>query len=277
MRRAGSPVSGAGGGERTLEHAEGVFPFGRPVLPCVPSAVGERPLFVLGAYPSALHVRWSPPRGAGRTVRAVAVDNEPTPFWDGADEADRFEAWLHAVGWQDAWGTVAPVRELNGSSGRWVRDLVLAPLQVEPSDAWITDCLDTYRMSTGMARALESVYRPFAAAAGLPPYSLRPHPSEAEIVRESSEAHRTRLEGELRRARPSRVVTLGNAALRTFRGLIDAPGGPRKLTPGRYASPISVEIERRPVEWLPLAHPASPRPYQEAHAEWTRHVSQVRG
>ncbi len=36
------------------------FPFGRPVLPCKPSANGPRKVFILGAYPSALHIRWNP-------------------------------------------------------------------------------------------------------------------------------------------------------------------------------------------------------------------------
>jgi hypothetical protein len=48
------------------------FPFGIPVAPCPPSASSPRKLFVLGAYPSALHVAWVPPRPY-RRVNALAV------------------------------------------------------------------------------------------------------------------------------------------------------------------------------------------------------------
>jgi len=56
----------------------GQFPFGAPVLARAPSADTARPLFVLGAYPSALHVRWTAPDGA--SIAAMPVDNEPEPF-----------------------------------------------------------------------------------------------------------------------------------------------------------------------------------------------------
>src|SRR5438552_3616039 len=85
--------------------AGGTFPFGQPVAPTRPSAVGPKRLFVLGAYPSALHVRWAPPAGQGRVVRALAVDNEPRPFWNGADQEERVLHWQRAVGWRDEFGS----------------------------------------------------------------------------------------------------------------------------------------------------------------------------
>jgi len=48
-------------------------------------------------YPSALHVRWS--RG-DLNVQALAVDVEPTVFWDGADAELRVAAWKGAVGFR---------------------------------------------------------------------------------------------------------------------------------------------------------------------------------
>ena len=141
----------------------GVFPFGRPVVACEPVATGRAAMFVLGAYPSALHVRWRPPQGEGRHVRALAVDNEPEPFWTGADEVHRVEQWMSQVGWSDAWGTVAPVSHLNGPSGLWVEERILGPLGVPRADAWITDSLNTYRASLKMRAAVEDVYEPILA------------------------------------------------------------------------------------------------------------------
>ena len=48
-----------------------VFPFGRPVVACEPAATGRAAVFVLGAYPSALHVRWHPPQGQGRCRSSI--------------------------------------------------------------------------------------------------------------------------------------------------------------------------------------------------------------
>lgn len=61
-----------------------VFPFGQPVLPRQPSTEEPREVYLLGAYPSGLHVRWTPPAISGqdfRPIRALIADNEPVPFW----------------------------------------------------------------------------------------------------------------------------------------------------------------------------------------------------
>ena len=171
----------------------GVFPFGRPIVECKPVATGRAAMFVLGAYPSALHVKWRPPQGEGRVVQALAVDNEPEPFWTGADEVHRVEQWMSQVGWSDAWGSVAPVSHLNGPSGLWVEERVLGPLGVARADTWITDCLNTYRASVKMLAAVEEVYEPFARAHRLRPAELAPHPSEAEIVSEGIDRNLVRL------------------------------------------------------------------------------------
>jgi hypothetical protein len=62
---------------------------------------GRSPVFVLGAYPSALHVRWTPSGAGHKPVQALAVDNEPWPFWDGDDERERVATWYAAVGRED--------------------------------------------------------------------------------------------------------------------------------------------------------------------------------
>jgi hypothetical protein len=184
----------------------GVFPFGRAVTRRPPSASASRPVFVLGAYPSALHVRWEPPRGSGlRAVQALAVDDEPEPFWAGADELDRIDSWRDTIAWRREWGHASPPsRNLNGPSGSWVDTNVLAPLNATRSDAWITDCLDTYRTSTGMAAAIAAVYAPFAPTWGLPVADVDPHPSETQIVAESTTLHLDRLRRELRHLPPRR-------------------------------------------------------------------------
>ena len=246
----------------------GVFPFGRPIVECEPVATGRAAMFVLGAYPSALHVRWRPPQGEGRVVQALAVDNEPEPFWTGADEVHRVEQWMSQVGWSDAWGTVAPVTHLNGPSGLWVEERILGPLGVARADTWITDCLNTYRASVKMLAAVEEVYEPFARAHRLPPAELAPHPSEAEIVSEGIERNLVRLHRELTTAAPDVIVTLGNAALRVLRNLLGDDAAPVKLTVADYGTELPARFKGHAMSWLPLAHPAAPGPYQEAHETW---------
>jgi hypothetical protein len=240
------------------------FPFGSPVTARPPSGEGHRPLFILGAYPSALHVRWQPPENAPKTkpINALAVADEPSPFWpagDAIEEASRVEMWCKSVDFSPAWGTVAPAGSANGSSGRWLDKHILEPLGCARQDAWITDCLDTYRLSSGQASRIADTYDPNAIQLGLPPVEISAHPTEAEIVAEAVKAHRPRLLAELEKASPQEVVTLGNAALRVFATLVESSVStpPRFLTQSGYGAPVEVRVNGRSMTWRPLVHPGA--------------------
>lgn len=247
-----------------------VFPFGRPVEPYRPADRSRRRVFVLGAYPSALHVRWQPP-APWRPITAVAVDNEPSPFWDGHDQAERVAAWKVAVAFQESWGEVQPAGRFNGSSGVWVLTQVLQPLALYPREVWFSDCLNTYRCSQGLARRLEDTYRPASRVLGLPLPQLLPHPTEAQIVAEAR-AHHPRLRDELLAAQPDVVVTLGNAALRVLGELSGQPSPlPLRLTldAAAYGQPTALAIAGLPpTRVLALAHPGAPPRYKTLHQNW---------
>jgi hypothetical protein len=207
-------------------------------------------------------------------VQALAVDNEPEPFWTGAGQEEGVAAWKAGCGWNDAWGTAEPVGNLNGPSGAWLQSNVLAPFAVNRANAWITDCLDTYRASVAMRSAVESVYEPFALTHGLPSAVLAEHPSENAIVAEAQAFHSERIRNELVAAGAQTVVTLGNAALRVFRGLLDAVAGPTKLAADEtYGAGYVVALAGMTARWFPLAHPAAPPMYQSAHATWKETVA----
>ncbi len=248
------------------------YPFGRPVTSCALDVTGPRPLFVLGAYPSALHVRWTPPAGApGGAIRAIPVDDEPEPFWTGGDEAERIAGWKATVGFVAAWGEAEPVGHLNGSSGVWVEREVLARFATKRSDAWITDCIDRYHASIGVAEALAERFAPFADSIGLDQPVLAAHPSEGDIVRVALADHAQRLTDAIVAAQPTIVVTLGNAALRVVRDLADVPAdAPKKLEAvrGTYGRRVPIELEGHAATWYPLAHPASPKPFRDQHGMW---------
>lgn len=92
------------------------FPFGAPVKPCGTQTPPVAEAFILGAYPSALHVGWTMP--SGQKVFAIAVDNEPEVFWDGRGEDCYFEQWKVKVGFDSSWGMFTP--RANGPSGKWL-------------------------------------------------------------------------------------------------------------------------------------------------------------
>lgn len=256
-----------------------MFPFGQPVLPRPASADGPRRCFLLGAYPSALHVRWAPPPGRYRPIRAVPVDNEPEPFWQGADQEQRVERWRAEVGFDRAWGTVAPAGELNGSSGRWVDRQVLDPLGLTREEVWTTDCLTTYRRSVSVHARIQDTYNPFAGDVGLPAARLTEYPGEEDVVAEAL-AERHRLLEELERARPEQVITLGRAALRVLGHLVEVAGERPRLelrAMAGYGRAVGIRIGDRPAVWLALAHPGAPPPYQTAHARWVEDRAASRG
>lgn len=248
------------------------FPFGAPVASTAVEPPGKRSVFVLGAYPSALHVRWTPPTGSGlKAIRALAVDNEPWPFWDGEDERERVAAW--AEQWFDeGCGVVAPAGRLNGSSGRWVRDQVLAPLRTHADDTWITDCLDTYRASDGQHGRIADTYDPLAEELGLPTAKLGDHPDEDQIVREALDAQRQRLLHELEVVAPDVIVTLGRAAARVLHSLLELDGE-AELSSDDYGAFTHAVFRDRPVQWVALAHPGAPTRWQAIHKQWvTKHA-----
>jgi hypothetical protein len=256
------------------------FPFGAHVLRRSPSASTPRLLFVLGAYPSAVHVQWTPP-GAGKTVRALPVDNEPEPFWEGSDEVEVVAEWKRKVRFdENQWGRVEPTGKLNGSSGVALAHDFLAPLGVVRNDVWITDVLDTYRASEGAEERIADTYAHFAVAAKAPPAGLAHHPSEDAIVQEGLEQpQRQRLMAEIEKAQPKVIVTLGNAALRVLRTLLAKDGGsvaPAALSAGRdYGKAVSLRLGGRSVVWLPLAHPAAVRTipaFGTVHRAWIARV-----
>ncbi len=244
------------------------FPFGQPVTAFARTDRGPRDVFVLGAYPSALHVAWNSPDGRQR-IKALPVDNEPEPFWDGNDETERIEAWKAAVGLNEVEdGSVSGVGKLNGSSGVALDQLYLEPLGIGRGSAWVTDCLPTYYASAGVATAIADRFVLTMAASTRPAPKLETHPSENQIVADATE--RTRLAelwAEFALAQPQVVITLGNAAARVLRKLLDLDTGPTKLRGDGYGDPVSISEERL---WYPLAHPGVIRraPWKGIHGHW---------
>lgn len=253
-----------------LDDVVETFPFGAQVRPCGAELPAEqKAVFLLGAYPSALHVRWNPPSGYGPTVAAIPVDNEPTPFWDGSqpDSETLFEEWRDTY-FDSAWGSVAP-SPLNGSSGRHLEARWLRPLGFSMEDAFITDCLLTARASVGVAKRLADRYERVSGQLHAPVAHLASHPTENDIVAESLRHHVDRLTMQLEKASPVVVVSLGNAAARVVGALASRSDRESVLRPDGYGQERRVLVAGLEVVWRALVHPATPRVWAERHALWS--------
>lgn len=244
------------------------FPFGAPVNSLATGLPArEVTAFVLGAYPSALHVEWRAPDG--RRVAALPVDNEPYPFWDGSGMDEFFDRW-RAQYFRQEWGSVSPSR-MNGSSGRKLYDEWIAPLGIDRGDYFVTDCLDTAMMSTGVERRItaaggdEATYHLLVEELGLTAVQMPRHPSENEIV-ELAREHHDRLRRQVEASAADAIITLGNAAAR----VVAAIGGQSEgaLVRETYQDVRSATIGGRVLEWHALVHPAVRPPWTATHRAW---------
>lgn len=248
------------------------FPFGVEATRCEPRRVKDADAFVLGVYPSALHVRWQAPEGT--KVSALAVAPEPWPFWPGTDSARLVEEWRAKVPWTDALGTAVDTGpRFNGSSGAWVEQKVLAPLGRDMSRVWLTDALPFYFVKPeGAQDNAVKRYNNFANVARLHPAKIPERPSAPDLVRRALDEESARLKSELRESATELVITLGNEALGVIRGLADDGSAlPRRLRTDSYGSRVPVKIDGRRYEVLPLKHPGQRgATWKSAHDEWVR-------
>ncbi len=254
--------------EPRVAPVDGFFPFGRPVLKRRPSAKSRRRVFVLGAFPSALHIAWWSP--ARKNVKALPVDNEPASFWTGDDERAQIEAWKRAVGFRTGeWGEVETAGEINGKAGRWLDENVLSPLGVTRDEACLTYCATTCFVDAAADFAVNERYAPVASNLGLPQACLLLRPRETALVETTVTDHRERLLRELSMTVPELVVTLGNAALRVMRAITEARAGPGRLHPdAKYGVAQPLAWGGRKAAWLPLTHHESAPIFAEAHERW---------
>ena len=188
----------------------GCFPFGRPntLRPAREPTRGPAAAAVVGVYPSAWHVAWTAPaylRSPSRrgTVAALAVDVEPTVFWEGDSEGflERLAVWKAEVGFTDGddpgahgrIGNKSPAA--NGSSGAKLEARYLTPLGIAAASTAFTDVYPVFMIkSSGRGNsvrreqgdAITSEYDVIARKLGFQPSSLPQRSVPKNLVTEAS-------------------------------------------------------------------------------------------
>lgn len=266
--------------EVLVYEAVGRYPFGQPARTATTRHVDQAAAFVLGVYPSALHVRW---RTDGVQVSALAVDNEPWPFWDGETDgvrAARVRDWKDAVGWSDKWGTATDAGPVNGSSGRWLRERVLEPLDLRYDRVWLTDALPIFHVHRGRGTQGEAMldrYDRWALEHGLHEHDLPTRPPVNELVATAVSDHSERLRDELRQSGARLIISLGNEALAVLRQLVDEEDElPRKLVRDvDYGHVRQASLDGRRFAVRPLLHPGQrAQHWRLAHSQWVSDIPQ---
>jgi hypothetical protein len=249
-----------------------------------PAASGRPQVLVIGVYPSAFHVAWTPPpehdsRGAAGQkrplIRSLAVDVEPVVFWDGKEPSpsDLLDMWKADRRFEN--GRHGHVRVgHNGPSGTGVVKDVLAPLKLEPADAAFTDAVPWFFVKGGPGSQGDAIQRRFAPVArelGVHEGSLPVRPTRRGLVAvAASSPRREDLRREIVAAGAPLVVTLGQEALDAVRGVADTDvrGVQETLSPSGYGRRGELVVDRHRYELLPLVHPGFRR--QTSNEDWKR-------
>ena len=264
-------------------HGRGLFPFGQPNTPRpmrLPVAHDPKALIV-GVYPSAFHISWSPPdrfdtrddaKKRHPLIGALAVDVEPVVFWDGVEPSPvaELQRWKAALGFDESVHGVATLGN-NGPSGASLVKHILDPLGIDPASAAFTDVVPWFFVKKGansQGEAMSTRFAPKAELIGVHEGSLPKRPTTRQLVEiAASDERRDSLRQEILDARAPLIITLGQEALDSVRAVADEITGVQaRLQPGGYGRAGHVVIAGTRTTFMPLVHPGFRR--QITDAQW---------
>jgi hypothetical protein len=260
----------------------GVFPFGQPnLVRPMRRPVGQPSALVVGVYPSAFHIAWSPPDHVDprptslrrrAMISSLAVDVEPTVFWDGVNPSpeQELERWKQEVGFQQSTHGTVRVGN-NGPSGWGLLNEILTPLGIDASTVAYTDAVPWFFVKHGsksQGEAITERFNPIARQLGLVEGQLPRRPTARALVGlAASTQRRETLRREVLEAGAPLVITLGQEALDALRRVADSlSGAPSRLEPQDYGTRAQLAIEGRTFTVLPLVHPGFLR--QTTNSDW---------
>jgi hypothetical protein len=225
------------------------FPFGQPVRKVIQTDNTPKQVFVLGVYASAVHARWTGVDGK-TIVNALAVASEPYIFWKG----DHPERIISKISIPFELGSLSPAnQQFNGPSGIALDELILDPLGLIRTDAWLCDLVPYSYANPAQKKAIERAYSPVAKKYGLPDHSVPPVPSRLAGKKRCKD-----ILDEFHESKSTILILLGDKPIEWFLRHYDSRWnkltdfGNDSTTYGRLHSAL---IDGREIMVLPLAHP----------------------
>ena len=252
----------------------GLFPFGEPVHNIIQTDRSPKRVFVLGVYASAVHAKWID--GNRKTiVTALAVASEPYIFWRG----ENAEHIIKNISIPRQLGTLIPAqRQFNGPSGIALDDLILKPLAMTRSDAWLCDLVPHSCMNPSQDEAIKRAYLPVAQKHELPIPTV---PSVPTVL--ADEERRESILFEIHESKANVLILLGDKPIQWFLSHYD-PRWRRLKDFGSknhsYGRLLSAKIDGKELHILPLAHPRqiaklgqSSHFWHQEHSSWIEHTA----
>jgi len=249
----------------------GTFPFGKPVQEVVQRDRTPKEVFVLGVYASAVHASWINTKGK-TVVNALAVASEPYIFWRG----ENADSVIQEIVIPKELGKLIPARQVfNGPSGIALDNLILSPLGVDRSKAWLCDLVPYSCANPSQSKAIERAYLPIASKYGLAEHTVPPVPN---IL--ADENRRKAILDELTESKARVLILLGDKPIQWFLSYFDNRW--RKLSDfGRdsqaYGQLHSAQIDNKEMKVLPIAHPRqiaklgrSTTSWYDVHEKWQK-------
>jgi hypothetical protein len=225
------------------------FPFGQPLKLVKQQDRSPKKVFVLGVYSSAVHADWYSADGK-RLCQALAVASEPYIFWNGENAVDI----ISKITIPPEAGHLEPADiKFNGSSGRTLDTLYLAPLGVSRSNAWLCDLVPHSYMNDNQKNAIETSYNEVREKYGLPLASIREKPDNLIDANRLNE-----ILTELEASQAETIILLGDDPIKWFLSKVSDCKKTRLADFGKdtktYGFPHAVHINGKQYTVIPLAH-----------------------
>jgi hypothetical protein len=238
------------------------FPFGQQVRKVIQQDRTKKRVFVLGVYASAVHAQWIDSNNKTK-VKDLAVASEPYIFWRG-DNADEI---IEQIDIPNELGKLIPANEqYNGPSGIALDELILKPLGLTRSDAWLCDLIPHSCVNPSQRKAIINNYEPCVGQ-----YKL-PIPSVPEVPGQLTDGkRRAAILEELIASGANTLILLGDKPIIWFLKYYDQRW--KKLSDfsqneDSYGQLHSTQIKRKTFRILPLAHPRQIAKLGRSSAKW---------
>jgi len=239
------------------------FPFGEPLRILRQQDRTPKKVFVLGVYASAVHAKWRSVQGI-TLCDALAVASEPYIFWNGENAAEI----ISRINIPSEAGSLEPANDMyNGSSGRSLDELYLAPLGFSRDDAWLCDLVPHSYMNENQSNAINTHYIQIQNRYNLPTASIPEKP-----VTLTDEDRRNEIIAELEESGADTVILLGDDPIRWFLSFVSNCNKTRLAEFGKeiYGQQHSMIINGKTYTVIPLAHVRQGGRLGQNIPEWER-------